>query len=192
MIKRHALMESISSNLNDFLKQTGKNLSVPEKKFLQDSLIGLLRAGQPIVSQMARQLPNQQTKFLSRLDRLEQHLGKDSNFDNEVEDALPEVWLPFVQNDTPIIVDLSDLAKPLAKVMDYLATVRDGSTGKLVNGYWVVEIYASLTCKNPVPIKRQDLESNNLDAFALIFLLTFYGFYVHWRMFKMYITHCAQ
>ncbi len=152
MIKRHALMESISSNLHDFLKQTGKNLSVPEKKFLRDSLIGLLRASRPIVSQMARQLPNQQTKFLSRLDRLEQHLGKDSNFDNQVKDALSEVWLPFVQNDTPIIVDLSDLAKPLAKMMDYLATVRDGSTGKLVNGYWLVEIYASLTRKTPVPI----------------------------------------
>ncbi|MFH1615889.1 MAG: hypothetical protein ABIG61_12505, partial [Planctomycetota bacterium] len=45
----------------------GKNLSVPDKKFLQDSLIGLIRCGKPIVCQMARQLPNQRTKFLSRL-----------------------------------------------------------------------------------------------------------------------------
>lgn len=152
MIKRYALMESLSSNLHDFLKQTGKNLSVPEKKFLRDSLIGLLRAGRPIVSQMARQLPNQRTRFLSRLDRLEYHLGKDSSFDHKVKEALPEVWLPFVQNDTPIIVDLSDLAKPLAKMMDYLATVRDGSTGELVNGYWLLELYTSLSCKNPVPV----------------------------------------
>jgi hypothetical protein len=36
--------------------------------------------------------------------------------------------------------------------MDYLATVRDGSTGKLVNGYWLVELYASLSRKNPIPI----------------------------------------
>ena len=65
---------------------------------------------------------------------------------------MPEVWLPYFQDDTPIILDLSDVAKPLAKKMDYLATVRDGSTGKLVNGYWLVEVYASLSCKNPVPI----------------------------------------
>jgi hypothetical protein len=32
--------------------------------------------------------------------------------------------------------------------------------------------------------KRQNLESNNFDAFALIFLLRFCGFYVHWRMLK--------
>jgi len=152
MLKRIALMESVSSNLLTFLKKIGKNLSVPDKKFLRDSLIGLIRSGKPIVCQMARKLPNQHTKFLSRLDRLEAHLVKDSGFDNEVKCALPQFWLPFIQDDTLIILDLSDLAKPFAKKMDYLATVRDGSTGQLVNGYWLVEIYASLSRKNPVPV----------------------------------------
>ena len=152
MLKRKALMESISSNLHNFLKKIGKNLSVPDKKFLRDATIGLLRAGNPIVCQMARNLPNQRTKFVSRLDRLDQHLVKDSDFDHEVKEVLPEIWLPFIQDETPIILDLSDLAKPLAKKMDYLATVRDGSTGELVNGYWLVELYASLSRKNPVPI----------------------------------------
>jgi hypothetical protein len=152
MLKRKALMESISSNLHEFLKKIGNNLSVPDKKFLRDSLIGLIRCGKPIVCQMARHLPNQRTKFLSRLDRLEAHLVTDSDFDNKIEAALPQVWLGFVQDDTPIILDLSDIAKPFAKKMDYLATVRDGSTGKLVKGYWLVELYASLSRKNPVPV----------------------------------------
>jgi len=101
---------------------------------------------------MARHLPNQRIKFLSRLDRLEAHLIKDNDFDSKVKAMLPEVWLPFIRDDTPIILDLSDIAKPFAKKMDYLATVRDGSTGELVNGYWLVELYASLSCKNPVPV----------------------------------------
>jgi len=152
MLKRRALMESISSNLHNFLKKIGKNLSEPNKKFLRDSTIGLLRCGKPIVCQMARHLPNQRTKFLSRLDRLEAHLGKHSKFDSKVNAELPQFWLPFIQDDTPIILDLSDIAKPFAKKMDYLATVRDGSTGELVNGYWLVELYASLSRKNPVPV----------------------------------------
>jgi hypothetical protein len=145
-------MESISSNLHNYLKKIGNNLSVPDKKFLRDSLVGLIRCGEPIVCQMARHLPNQRTKFLSRLDRLESHLVTDSDYDNKIKSVLPGIWLPFVQDDTPIILDLSDIAKPLAKKMDYLATVRDGSTGELVNGYWLVELYASLTRKNPVPV----------------------------------------
>jgi hypothetical protein len=133
-------------------QKIGKNLSVPDKKFLRDGLIGLIRCGKPIVCQMARQLPNQRTTFLSRLDRLEAHLVKDSKFDSNIKAELPEFWLPFIQDDTPIILDLSDIAKPFAKKMDYLATVHDGSTGELVNGYWLIELYASLSRKNPVPL----------------------------------------
>ena len=136
MLKRKALMKSISSNPHSFLKKTDENLSLTDKKFLRDGFIGLLRARQPIVCQMARHLPNQRKKFISRLDRLDQHLVKSSDFDNNVKESLPGLWLPYLQDDTPIILDLSDLAKPLAKKMDYLATVRDGSTGELVNGYW--------------------------------------------------------
>ena len=152
MLKRKALMEAISSNLHGFLKKIANNLSVSDKKFLRESLIGLIRCGKPVVCQMARHMPNQQTKFLSRLDRLEYHLTKDSDFDGKIKTQLPANWLPFIKDDTPIILDLSDIAKPYAKKMDYLATVRDGSTGNFVNGYWLVELYASLSRKNPVPI----------------------------------------
>ena len=136
MLKRKALMESVSFNLHNFLKNIGRNLSLPDKRFLRNSVIGLLRSGKPVVCQMARHLPNQRTKSLSRLDRLEAHLLKNNDFDNKVKAVLPEAWLLFVQDDTPIILDLSDIAKK----MDYLATVRDGSTGELVNGYWLVEL----------------------------------------------------
>jgi len=95
MLKRKALMESISSNLHSFLKKTGKNLSLTDKKFLRDSLIGLIRARQPVVCEMARHLPNQRTKFVSRLDRLERHLVNNSTFDSKVEQALPQLWVPF-------------------------------------------------------------------------------------------------
>jgi hypothetical protein len=88
MVKRYALMESLSSNLHDFLKKVSENLSLPDKKFLRDGLIGLIRSSQPVVCQMARQLPDQRTKFLSRLDRLEGHLVKDSNFDSHLKEVM--------------------------------------------------------------------------------------------------------
>jgi hypothetical protein len=113
---------------------------------------------------MARQLPNRRIKFLSRLDRLDYGLVKNSNFDNKVKAVLPQVWLPFFKDDTPLILDLSDIAKPLAKKMDYLATVRDGSTGQLVNGYWLVELYASIGRKNPVPVLLEPFSHNEPES----------------------------
>ncbi len=152
MIRPQALMEAVSANLNRFLQPIGENLSKPQKKFLRDGLVGLLRAGRPVVCRMARKLPDRRTKFLSRLDRMEGNLNRQSDIDEKLKAALPGLWAPLVRDETPIILDLSDIAKPLAKKMDYLATIRDGSTGQLVNGYWLVELYASVSRKNPVPI----------------------------------------
>lgn len=152
MVRTHALMESLSANLGEFLHSIHSDLTRPQKKFLRDGLVGLLRAGRPIVCRMARKLPDRRTKFLSRRDRMEANLNRPSDLAVRLKAALPDLWLPMVHEDTPIILDLSDLAKPFAKKMDYLATVRDGSTGQLVNGYWLVELYASVSRKNPVPI----------------------------------------
>ena len=134
MVRMHALMESVSVNMHEFLEQITGDLTRPEKRFLRDGLLGLLRAGRPIVTRMARQLPRRRTKFLSRLDRLEENLNGQSDLDEKLKGALPDLWLPLVDEQTPIILDLSDIAKPSARKMDYLATVRDGSTGQLVNG----------------------------------------------------------
>lgn len=152
MVRRHALMESVSANLHEFLHSINARLKRPQKKFLHDGLLGLLRAGRPVVCRMARKLPDQRRTLLSRLDRLESNLNRSSDLDKKLKAALADLWLPLVRDQTPIILDLSDLAKPLAKRMDYLATVRDASTGRLVNGYWLVELYASVSQKNPVPI----------------------------------------
>lgn len=160
MVKNLALMESLSSNLHDFLKKVSKNLSLPDRKFLRDGIIGLLRAGQPTVCKMARYLPNQHTKIISRIDRLDEHLLNDRDFDKQLQRAAAEVWLPLITDDTPIILDLSDIAKPFSRQMDYLATVRDGSTGELVNGYWLVELYASVNHNNPVPVLLEPFSHN--------------------------------
>lgn len=45
-------------------------------------------------------MPNQQTMFLSRLDYLEKQLRSESGFDNEVKEAIPQMWLPLIKDDT--------------------------------------------------------------------------------------------
>ena len=182
MFRHHALIEHLSANLHDFIHQIGSNLSKPNKKFLRDGLIGLIRAGKPIVCQMARQLPNKRPKYLTRIKRLDAHLVAANDFDERIKQALPSIYLPLIKDDTPIILDLSDLGKPSARKMDYLATVRDGSTGKLVNGYWLVEMYASVSRKNPIPILLEPFSHEEpqcagqnpvvLDAVHRIFELT--------------------
>ena len=41
-----------------------------------------------------------------------------------------------------LVVDLTDVIKPYARKMEYLAQVRDGSAKKLENGYWCCQMVA--------------------------------------------------
>ena len=67
-------------------------------------------------------------------------------------DSYRQTAAEHIQPDTPIIIDLTDLTKPRAKKMKYIAHVRDGSEHKLVPGYWCVEVYAHLKKKRILPL----------------------------------------
>lgn len=41
-----------------------------------------------------------------------------------------------IHEETLIVIDPTDIRKPYARKMPYLARVRDGSTGEIANGYW--------------------------------------------------------
>jgi hypothetical protein len=42
-------------------------------------------------------------------------INRGKKIDDQLKDAPPQVWLPYFKDDTPIILDLSDIAKPLAR-----------------------------------------------------------------------------
>ena len=44
MVRTHALMESVSANLHEFLHAINTDLTRPQKRFPRDGLVGLLRA----------------------------------------------------------------------------------------------------------------------------------------------------
>jgi len=60
--------------------------------------------------------------------------------------------LSYVEPDTALIMDLTDLAKPRAKKMRYVDLVHDGGEDKLVMGYWGIEVYAYLKDKRILPL----------------------------------------
>ena len=80
-------MGSVSANLQEFLQPIGADLTKPQKKFLREGLLGLLRARRPVVSRMARKLPSRRAKFLSRLDRLETNLNRQGDLEAKIKAA---------------------------------------------------------------------------------------------------------
>ena len=70
-----------------------------------------------------------------------------------------------VRKDTLLLIDPTDVRKDYAKKMEYLATVRDGSAGELVKGYWMMEVVGcELGGKRIVPL-YQSLYSADAPGF---------------------------
>ncbi|MDX1967372.1 MAG: hypothetical protein SFV23_09390, partial [Planctomycetaceae bacterium] len=75
-------------------------------------------------------------------------------------------WGEKVTIDTPLVVDLSDLPRPRARKLKYLAQVRDGSEGELVSGYWCLEIYARFNkhCVTPLLLRPYSIEDPTVSS----------------------------
>jgi hypothetical protein len=70
--------------------------------------------------------------------------------ERELQSQIARMGSRYVHNDTYILVDPSDISKPYAEKMQYLATVRDGSSGELRQGYWLCHLAATELSKHRV------------------------------------------
>jgi hypothetical protein len=71
--------------------------------------------------------------------RLSRNLGREG-LDREISAAVLREGASRIKPRTLLILDPSDLAKPYARKMEYLARVRDGSAGKIASGYWLCQV----------------------------------------------------
>jgi hypothetical protein len=84
-----------------------------------------------------------------------------------------------VQPNTVLALDLSDIRKEYAQKMEHLATVRDGSTGELHQGYWLCDVTAAeVNGSEIVPlyqklfsVEAKDFTSENAEVLAAIDLV---------------------
>lgn len=149
MLGKDARLRNRRSDLRQFLDRCCCGSSIldkPRRKFLTQSIWGILMSCSLLVSRWLR--------FLAGADRCKHRFWRHKRLLDQLRStrwdhaaALSQYqryWGQRVQPDTPLILDLCDLAKPRARTLKYLALVRDGSDdGRLVNGYWCVELYAA-------------------------------------------------
>ena len=57
-----------------------------------------------------------------------------------LQNAIVRAGSDRINDDSLLVLDLSDLTKPYARKMENLARVRDGSAGEITNGYWLCQV----------------------------------------------------
>lgn len=130
---------------HQFLGIFSPRFSKPKPGFLGQMLFGIQAARDTLVSEIARSL---QEGVLAKKtqERLEHHLQADG-LDDEIHGSLLCDAASSIHEDTLIIIDPTDVQKPYAEKMPYLAKVWDGSKGKVGDnlGY---TLCMAIACEN--------------------------------------------
>lgn len=131
------------------------------QKFVPQLINGMIRAGGLVVTEIARELQEPTEAMEAVWQRLRRHLrsAEWEKYEDEVREAFARSHVEGIGPWTPVAVDLSDLSKPYARKMEFLATVRDADAsslrrGTVLNpGYWVFESYVAVgKGGDPLPV----------------------------------------
>lgn len=152
MIRKDLLVHKTKTLLDDFLNPTLGQLDKPRQRFLRQTVRAILFSGSLVVMELCKWIRDKCSDRFYQDKRLLNNLLSPHTDLGKAVSAYRRSLNRYIQPDTPIVIDMTDLAKPRAKKMKYLALVRDGSEGKLVTGYWCIEVYAHLKSKRVLPL----------------------------------------
>lgn len=164
----------LRAQIHQFLGILSPHFSKPKTKFLEQMLFGVSASQDCKLSQVARVL-GEPILLKKTEERLSRHLAA-PGLGRTVQRQIVAHAARRVAADTLIVVDPTDIRKPYAQAMPHLATVRDGSTGELVNGYWAC---VALACeperRRVLPLMQElwsaqapDFKSENTQLLAII------------------------
>jgi hypothetical protein len=158
-------LHEIKRAISTFSKNITKSLNQVDNKFIMQMLYGLLKSSSTIISDVALAL-NEDIKRINTVKRLTRHLASFTNVDTIHKNYLKQIHTLLPDNPI-VIVDDSDVIKPLGIKFESLGTVRDGSastTSKNVyeKGYHICEMVA-LTKKEKQPVSLYSNIYSNVE-----------------------------
>lgn len=152
MIRKDLVIDKTRKLLGEFLAPMQSRVDKPRRRFLAQAVRGILFSGTLVVMELCRWIRDDCSDRFYQDKRLLNHLTSPRADLRQAVVAYRQRMAREVQADTPLIIDLTDVAKPRARKMKYVALVRDGSEDKQVKGYWCIEVYAYLQRKRVLPL----------------------------------------
>lgn len=131
----------LRNQLHTFSGKLSTHFSGPLGRFVEQMLYGIQAAQDVKLSCIGRTL-EEDIPLAKTEERLSRNLDH-GELEPQLHQQVAELGSRYVHADTYVLVDPSDIVKPYAEKMEYLATVRDGSRGELAEGYWLCMVAAA-------------------------------------------------
>jgi hypothetical protein len=113
------------------------------RRFVTEMIFGIQARGSVRLTEVGRAL-GERISLKKTEERLSRRLGQ-RRLDREIQRRLIEHAAGRIEDDTLLVLDLSDVTKKYAQKMENLAQVRDGSEKDLGWGYWTLNIVGAST-----------------------------------------------
>ena len=157
------ITKKVQHQIARFSSRVAKDLTKPKKKFVSQMLYGIQASRDIKLSNISRSL-EEDIKLIKTENRLSRHMIT-KDLTGYINNMLIKEGSWKITEDTVLALDLSDINKPFAKKMDYLANVWDGSEGRVNPGYWLCEVIgANVKEENPIPL-YSELYSHEVAGF---------------------------
>lgn len=113
------------------------------RRFVTEMIFGIQARGSVRLTEVGRAL-GETISLKKTEERLSRRLGQ-RRLDREIQRRLIEHAAGRIEDDTLLVLDLSDVTKKYAQKMENLSQVRDGSEKELGWGYWTLNIVGAST-----------------------------------------------
>jgi hypothetical protein len=138
-------LAKVSGKLKEQIKvfsgKVSEGLPKVARRFVEEMLYGIASEQSVHLSQIARSL-SEKIPLIKTINRLSFELSRRELWERVTSGVL-KLAKGAIGADTLLILDISDIAKPYAKAMEYLGRVHDGSLNMLADGYWTVNVIAA-------------------------------------------------
>ena len=126
------------------------------RRFIREMVTGMIRSGECLLSSISRAIHRGGIGLHSEEKRLSHEINN-TTWTTEAMLANHHhlVGRGYLDAETVIALDLTDVSKPHGRVYEHLTYVKDGSTGEVVPGYWGIVIEAIKRKGQHLPLLMQ-------------------------------------
>jgi hypothetical protein len=108
------------------------------RRFVAEAIYGIAARGSVRLSETVRALA-EEISLKKTIDRLSARVAY-AGLARHLTEAVIRDASSRIKHDMLLIVDISEVARKYARNMQYLSRIRDGSEGKIADGYWTCDI----------------------------------------------------
>lgn len=154
----------IREKIGEFSGELSQGLPKTAQRLVREILYGVQSRGSVRLSEIARAL-EEGISLKKLIDRLSRQL-KRRGLRKQVRHNQLELAAKRIDKKTLLVVDPTDISKPYAEKMEYLAQVRDGSEGEIREGYWCCQVVGAQRGSPEVLPLYQELYSQEAPDFV--------------------------